>query len=618
MDPFNFHQYLILGVALVVYLYYTKEWRLKSLKSKQIPKNVARASNEAIRPGRDIAEEIKRNDRDCVIFFGSQTGTAEDFASRLAQEAKARFGLKSMVADLDEYDFQSLGLIPKDKILIFVLATYGEGEPTDNAADFYNLITSGELSTNGNLGPLQGLTFSAFGLGNKTYEQYNWMVKSVAKALADLGAHCVGDVGEGDDGSGTLEEDFLAWKESTWTIIAGKFGLQERKRSMTQSSMYEISAREDLNRSSSGVFLGEPESALGNLNGLSKAPYTAQNPYFAPLCASAELFTSADRNCLHMEIDLRDSHLSYTTGDHVAVWPNNPANEVDNLLSILKLSEKRHQVIDVKPVDQTAKIPFPAPTTVDAIFRYYLEICGPISRQSCGILAAFAPSTEAREKMKTLADNKERFHQEVKLAHHNLASLLSWTSSGQVWETVPLSIIIESLTKLQPRYYSISSSSLCQPQRVSITAIVESKVIGHQENRAFKGVASNYLLALKFAQNGAILPQDHGPAYELYGPRQNRTDMRIPIHIRYSSFRLPTDTLVPVIMIGPGTGVAPFRGFVQERAEQAKQGKRIGHTILFFGCRRQTEDMIYKSEWEVRSSASSRTDWAEDQLVNHS
>lgn len=600
MDLLSFHQCLVLGVAFLLYLYYTREWQFKPPRSEKIPNTVPGTQNEPVTSDRDIVDAIERNGVDCIVFFGSQTGTAEDFASRLAQEAKARFGLKSMVADLDEHDFGNLGQVPRDKILIFVLATYGEGEPTDNAADFYNLISSGELSDSTTPDPLRGIQFCAFGLGNKTYEQYNWMVKSVSKALADLGAHCIGEVGEGDDGAGTLEEDFLAWKESVWPIIATQFCLKEQEALAIQSSKYTVSAREDPTGTLTCVPSGESESGLMGPNGLFKGPYTAQRTFLAPLSASEELFANSDRNCLHMEIDLKDSNLSYTTGDHIAIWPNNPQDEVENLLSILKFSEKRHQVIDVKAVDQTAKLPFPTPTTIDTIFRYCLEICGPVSRRSCGILAEFAPSTMAKDKMLELAQNKELFHAEVKLAHHNLASLLSKISNGQTWEQIPLSIVIENLTKLQPRFYSISSSSLCQPRTASITVAVESKRVGAQKDATFKGLVSNYLLALKSAQHLETLLRR--PAYDLNSPRQNCQDIRMFIHLRQSSFRLPTDTCVPIIMIGPGTGVAPFRGFVQERAKQAEQGKRIGQTMLFFGCRRPTEDFIYKEELDVSYS----------------
>lgn len=75
-------------------------------------------------------------------------------------------------------------------------------------------------------------------------------------------------------------------------------------------------------------------------------------------------------------------------------------------------------------------------------------------------------------------------------------------------------------------------------------------------------------------------------------------EVKVPVFIRKSQFRLPTKSEIPIIMVGPGTGLAPFRGFIQERQFLRDGGKVVGDTILYFGCRKKDEDFIYREELE--------------------
>jgi NADPH-ferrihemoprotein reductase len=548
---------------------------------------------------RNIVEKLEETGKNCIVFYGSQTGTAEDYASRLAKEGKSRFGLETMVADLEDYDFDNLDAIPSDKIVMFVMATYGEGEPTDNAVEFYEFVTGEDPTfSQSNETPLGNLNFVIFGLGNNTYEQYNAVVRNVNTALTKLGAHRIGEAGEGDDGAGTMEEDFLAWKDPMWAALAEKMGLEERE--ATYEPVFSISEREDLNRDSDTVYLGEPNKM--HLEGAAKGPFNSHNPYIAPIDESRELFSVKDRNCIHMEINVAGSNLSYTTGDHAAIWPTNPGEEVDRFLDILDLTDKRDTVISVKPLEPTAKVPFPTPTTYDAVVRYHLEICAPVSRQFVATIAPFAPTDAIKEEMVRLGSDKDYFHSKTGPQFYNLARLLATVSKGEKWPKIPFSAFIEGLNKLQPRYYSISSSSLVQPKKVSITAVIEKQHVPGRDD-PFRGVATNYLFALKQKQNGDPSPEVFGKTYELGGPRNRYDGIHVPVHIRHSNFKLPSDPAKPIIMIGPGSGVAPFRGFVQERAQQARDGVNVGRTLLFFGCRNRKEDFVYESEWEEYKKA---------------
>ncbi len=544
---------------------------------------------------RNIIEKMDESGKNCVIFYGSQTGTAEDYASRLAKEGSARFGLKTMTADLEDYDLENLDQVPEDKIVFFVMATYGEGEPTDNAVEFWEFINQDppSFSENSDEKPLGNLKYVAFGLGNNTYEHYNSMVRNLDKILTKLGGKRVGTAGEGDDGAGTMEEDFLGWKEPMWESLAQEMGLEERE--AIYEPVFNVEEREDLSPDTDTVYLGEPNK--NHLENTQKGPYNAHNPFIAPVADSKELFTVKDRNCLHCEIDVSGSGISYTTGDHIAIWPTNAGMEVDRFMALFGFEEKRHRVITMKGIDPTAKVPFPTPTTYDAAIRYHMEICAPVSRQFMATLSAFAPNEEAKKEITKLGSDADYFKEKISSQMMNVAQAVSAVHSGP-WSAVPFSCLVEGLNKLQPRYYSISSSSLVQPEKISITAVVESVRVpggGH----VVKGVTTNYLLALKQKQKGDPEPSPHGLTYAITGPRNKYDGIHVPVHVRHSNFKLPSNPSKPVIMVGPGTGVAPFRGFVAERAAQAARGDDVGQTVLFYGCRRQAEDWLYKAEWEV-------------------
>lgn len=546
---------------------------------------------------RDIVKKMDETGKNCVVFYGSQTGTAEDYASRLSKEGSQRFGLKTMVADLEDYDYENLDKFPDGKLAFFVLATYGEGEPTDNAVDFYQFLTGEDISFedggSADDHPLSPIKYVAFGLGNNTYEHYNSMVRHVDAALSKLGAKRIGEAGEGDDGAGTMEEDYLAWKEPMWKAVAAELQLEERE--AVYEPVYNIIEEPDVSSEADHVYLGEPNQ--NHLEGSSQGPYNAHNPFVAPIVESRELFHVKDRNCMHMEISVKGSNLHYQTGDHVAVWPTNAGQEVDRFLTVFGLAEKRDTVVQVKPLDITAKVPFPTPTTYDAAARYHIEISGPVSRQFISSLAAFAPDEESKMMMKRIGDDKDLFQEKIASQYCNIAQALQ-NITPKPFSNAPFSLLIEGMPKVQPRYYSISSSSLVQEDKLSITAAVESMRIPGAVH-TLKGVTTNYLFALKQKQQGDPEPDPFGLTYDLTGPRNKYDGIHVPVHIRHSNFKLPSDPSKPIIMVGPGTGVAPFRGFVQERAAQAAKGENVGTTLLFYGCRKRNEDFLYNDEFEV-------------------
>jgi NADPH-ferrihemoprotein reductase len=271
-----------------------------------------------------------------------------------------------------------------------MMATYGEGEPTDNAVQLMQAVSDESFAFSKGEHRLDGLKYVVFGLGNKTYEHYNLIARQMDKALTDAGAVRVGERGEGDD-DGSMEEDYLEWKDGMWEALATALGVEEGQGGDTADfAVTELDSHPE-----DKVYLGELSArALTRTRGI----HDAKNPFAAPVAVARELFTDiGDRNCVHIELDISDSGITYQHGDHVGVWPSNADVEVVRMLCVLGLYDKKDTVIGIESLDPAlAKVPFPVPTTYETVLRHYIDISNLASRQLLGNLVKFAPNPKQR------------------------------------------------------------------------------------------------------------------------------------------------------------------------------------------------------------------------------
>ncbi|XP_031429871.1 P450 (cytochrome) oxidoreductase b isoform X2 [Clupea harengus] len=509
-------------------------------------------------------EKMRKTGRNIVVFYGSQTGTAEEFANRLSKDAQ-RYGMKGMAADPEEYDMSELSRLTEmdNSLAIFCVATYGEGDPTDNAQDFYDWLQEGDAD-------LDGVNFAVFALGNKTYEHYNAMGKYVDKRLEDLGAKRVFDLGMGDD-DGNLEEDFVSWREQFWPAMCEHFGV-EATGEESSIRQYELKVHDDLNMNK--VYSGE----MGRLKSFEnqKPPFDAKNPFLAPVTVNRKLNKGGDRHLMHLELDISGSKIRYESGDHVAVYPINDTAIVNKLGAVLGVD--LDTVISLNNLDEESnkKHPFPCPTTYRTALTHYLDITHPPRTNVLYELAQYASDPKDQENMRKMAssspEGKALYQSFVLDASRNILAILEDTPSLRP----PTDHLCELLPRLQARYYSIASSSKVHPNSIHICAVVVE--YRTSTDRTNQGVATNWL------------------KHKM--PTANGHKSTVPMYVRKSQFRLPFKASNPVLMIGPGTGIAPFMGFIQERGWLKEQGKEVGETVLYYGCRHKNEDYLYQEELE--------------------
>ncbi|CAH8592387.1 unnamed protein product [Schistosoma rodhaini] len=467
MDIFEFY-----AVVFVIVVLYTSFHKLKRILHKSLRRS--HSISAECEPQRSNHEDLlalmNRSSTKVSIFYGSQTGTAKKFAINLGHHLH-NCGVRNLVMDLRQTNMEILvNLSMLDNcVALFVVATYGEGEPTDSARQFMDNLKNSYQK-------LDNLRFAVFGLGNSMYTYFNAVGKSIDRLLIQHGDHM------------------------KTTIISMLLSL------LIKNCIIKVHV------------------LVAILNWM----------------------------CLLLNLDL--------------------VEKIGDLLNI-----DLNEMISLDAVDpyNLTKHPFPCPCTYRHAFMHFVDITGPPGKS---LLSACLDSiTNSKESqfvqllISDSEDGKKLYSKWILEDHRGLVDVLQDLKSFRP----PADLLLELLNPLKPRLYSISSSSLVHTNRIHITAVI----VKYETNsgRIFKGLASNWLKSLQ--------------------PTNNQRHLKIPVAIHTSNFNLPRSRTIPVIMVASGTGLAPFRAFIQERLKMAhdKVGK-TGQMVLFFGCRHENEDFIYSDE----------------------
>jgi sulfite reductase (NADPH) flavoprotein alpha-component len=425
-------------------------------------------------PGARPAEAAASVSLGSLLFlYGSQTGSSEGLARRFAKEAK-KLGFETRVAGMENHSTIDL---TKEKRLIIITSTYGDGEMPDNAMAFW------EYLKNGTAPRLENLEYSVLALGDRNYLQFCQAGKAFDARLEQLGAKRIHPRVDCDvDYEGPSTEWFGGLVKSLEGAAAAP---------------------------SMGAAPATPVVAPTVQTAASPPSFGKSNPFPAVLKTNHVLNAPGSaKETRHLEIILAGSGLQYEVGDALGVVPSNCPDFV-------------REILDAAGLD--------------------------------GEEAVKAP------------DGSEMALRLALLQKFDLKAFLADLPQ----KAASAAEFVAPLRKLQPRLYSISSSPKAHPGEVHLTvAVVRYELNG----RARKGVCSTF-----FADR--------------VGP-----DTKVPVFVHKSpSFKLPTDGSKPIIMVGPGTGVAPFRAFLEERRAVAATGRNW----LFFGDQKAACDFLYREELEA-------------------
>ncbi|ATF48281.1 NADPH-dependent assimilatory sulfite reductase flavoprotein subunit [Citrobacter freundii] len=305
-------------------------------------------------------------------------------------------------------------------------------------------------------------------------------------------------------------------------------------------------------------------AASGAINEVHTSPYTKEAPLSASLSVNQKITgRDSEKDVRHIEIDLGDSGLRYQPGDALGVWYQNDPALVKEIVELLWLKGDEPVTVDGKLLSLT-----------DAL-QWHFEL----TVNTANIVENYATLTRSETLLPLVGDKAQLQHY---AATTPIVDMLRFSPAQLDAEA-----LIGLLRPLTPRLYSIASSQAEVESEVHVTV---GAVRFDVEGRARAGGASSFL-ADRVGEEGEV---------------------RVFIE-HNDNFRLPANPETPVIMIGPGTGIAPFRAFMQQRAADEATGKNW----LFFGNPHFTEDFLYQVEWQryVKEGVLTRIDlaWSRDQ-----
>ncbi|KAM5214509.1 nitric oxide synthase, inducible isoform 1-T2 [Hipposideros larvatus] len=489
-----------------------------------------------------------------TILFATETGKSE----MLAQDLRALFScaFNPKVVCMDQYRLRSL---EEEQLLLVVTSTFGNGDSPGNGEKLKRSLFMLKELTN-------KFRYAVFGLGSSMYPQFCAFAHDIDQKLSHLGASQLTPTGEGDELSGQ-EEAFRSWAMQTFKAACDTFNVRG-KHCIQIPRLYTTKVTWDphqyrLVQDSQPLDLNK---ALSNMH--------AKNVFTMKLKSQQNLRSpKSSRTTLLVELSCEGSQgFSYLPGDHLGVFPSNQPASVQGILERLVDSPAPHQLMCLETLSENGsywvrekRLP---PCSLSQALTYFLDITTPPTQLLLQKLAQLATEEAERQRLETLCQPSE----------YNKWKFTNSLTFLEVLEEFPslrvsASFLLSQLPILKPRYYSISSSRDRTPTEVHLTVAVLTYRTRDGQGPLHHGVCSTWLSSLK--------PQDP-----------------VPCFVRSASnFQLPEDPSHPCILVGPGTGIAPFRSFWQQRLHDVEhKGLQAGRMTLLFGCQRPDEDHLYREE----------------------
>merc|ERR1719383_978578 len=518
-----------------------------------------------------------------LVLYGSNMSTCEGFATQLVGRG-SELGLSCTKVPLNALSSSTPPELPRrDQGLVLVVTSTYNGLPPDNAKSFADW-----LPTDGAAAALKNVAFSVFGAGNRqwaaTYQKFG---RSIDERLRALGAQCLADMGEGDMDGGQIEVEFTRWTLA-WTV--GLF--QSERIPMPETLKESMYPRVDPyevwlwhGRRVQDLSSSHRQSVMKRVtDGLPM--FQVHHGWLALVAENRELVDVEGRSTRHLEITLPEG-TTYVACDHLGLVGSSAPEVVLGYLKRLGIAP--NAVVKIEPAvcgeSEKPALPLGTPVSAYQVLAYFVELQELATHTQLHWLSKKAAGASKLRLEALAAFEGDEYEKHVVAGRRTFLEILNEFPETEV----QLGELIALLPRMKPRYYSISSSPKAQPNAVNITVSVVQGV--SPTGRKHLGVCSNFLRA-----QPSSLPEVVDPTSSLSGYRMPLLAL---VKDTGSTFRLPVCSTTPIIMVGPGTGLAPMRGFIQDRvADNCKEN------LLFFGCRDES-DFLYREELQAWAAAGS-------------
>uniref|UniRef100_A0A671PV65 Nitric oxide synthase, inducible n=1 Tax=Sinocyclocheilus anshuiensis TaxID=1608454 RepID=A0A671PV65_9TELE len=409
--------------------------------------------------------------------------------------------------------------------------------------------------------------YSVFGLGSRVYPQFCAFAHAVDDKLAELGAKRLTATGEGDELNGQ-DEAFSAWACTAFKDACEEFNIKKQLKAVEEQSDDWDPLRYRVQHDSCTL---DRVTALSALHSKTVFPMTLKRRQKLQ-CAQSSRSTIL----VELKTDGNTEALNFAPGDHVGIFPENSPELVDSILKHLPDAPPVNQSFHLESLSDSSHEEkrwltderIPACTLAHAL-TYFIDVTTPPSQSLLRKLSTVAGQEEDRKRLEALASDFQEYSTWKDFYRPNFLEVLEEFPSLKV----PATFLLSQLPLLKPRLYSVSSSLDRHPNELHLTvSVVEYHTQGGKGPLHF-GTCSTWLNTIK---RGHTVP--------------------CFVH-RSGGFHLPEDPSTPVILIGAGSGIAPFRSFWQQRIHDMKKtGLQVSPMTLLFGCRDSETDHLYKVE----------------------